>query len=431
MRSDIIIYEKGEFMKYDRFENETYNLYTIETSKFKSCHMELVFRCSATKENITYLAMLTEILLASSKVYPTKKLLSRKLYDLYNVGLSATNSRVGEIILTNMMIDFLDPKFTDMETLEDSIKLFFEMIFEPNADEFEFDELTFERIKRELSSEIKSLKEDPKQSSILGAFRELDSNDVRSFNASGDLAILEAMTPKKLYEFYLKFIERSPRDIYVVGNLNMKSIDKIVRKYAKFMSIIEEDYNIYLPGIKFKNSRSVTVDSHTSQTNLVQIYTLDNLTDRERDYVMPLFNMLWGSGSLESKLYKSLRGENSLCYNVNAFYQKYDRVLIVHTAIDDEKTTLALKLISKALASMRKGLFEDDELENVKNMLESSLFLGLDNPNRLIDSYVFRNIAGLKDIESRIDEIRKVTPKDIVNVSKKVHLALTYRVRGE
>ena len=36
-----------------------------------------------------------------------------------------------------------------------------------SADEFEFDELTFERVKKELAKTIESLKEDPKQSSIL------------------------------------------------------------------------------------------------------------------------------------------------------------------------------------------------------------------------------------------------------------------------
>lgn len=418
-------------MKYNCFENDTYNLYTIETSKFKSCHMEVVFRSEATRENITYLALLVSLLFENSKKYPSKKLLSRKLYDLYNVSLFGTSTRVGDTLLTNAVLDCLDSKYTDAKTLEESIELLFEMLLHPNADEFEFDEVTFDRVKRELTNEIESLKEDPKQASILGAFKEINENDVRSFNANGDASILKTITPRKLYKFYQNFLETSSRDIYLIGNLDMKNADKIIRKYAKFKSITKVSGEIFIPELRFKKAKSVSVPGTSSQTQLVQVYSLYNLTEREREYVVPLFNMLWGSGSLESKLYKSLRGENSLCYNVNTFYQKYDRVIILHTAIDDESTTLALKLINKAMMSMRKGIFEDEELDSVKNILIGSLHMSLDSPARLIDTYVFKNLVNLKDIEERSDAIRSVTAEEVIAVARKVQLALTYRVRGE
>lgn len=431
VKSDIIDCEKGEHMKYYYFENETYNLYTIETPKFKSGHMEVVFKTKATKENITYLSVLMGVLFENTKEYPTRKLLSRKLCDLYNVTLNGSTSRVGDTLITNATIDFLDPKYTDNTTLEETIKLLFDVILNPNADSVEFDEATFERIKRTIANEIESVKEDPKQSSILGAFKELGEDDVRSFSAIGDMNILNEITPRKLYKFYLDFLNTSPRDVYLIGNLDMKMMNKMIRKYAKFKTIVSLDTNIYLPNIFVKKSKASSVDSNLTQANFVQIYSFVNMTDRERDYVVPLFNMLWGSGSLESKLYKSLRSENSLCYNVNTYYQKYDRVIVLHTAIDEDKATLTTKLILKALASIKKGVVEEEELENVKNQLETSLYLSLDSPDRLIDLYVFKNLVGLSDIETRIDEIRKVTLDEIIAVSKKMRLVLSYRMRGE
>ncbi len=418
-------------MKYDCFENDTYNLYTIETTKFKSCHLEVVFRSEASLENITYTALLMSVLFENSKKYPSRKLLSRRLAELYNVEINGTSSRVGETLVTNAYVDFLDPKYTDADTLEESVAMLFEMLLAPNADEFEFDEVTFERVKKELALEIDSLKEDPKQSSIMGAFEALNKNDVRSFNVSGDVKILESITPKKLYDFYKKFLETSARDIYLVGNLDMKMMNRVIRKYAKFTSIVEGVSQAYLANLQVKKPRSAWEDGNVPQTNLVQIYSFINLTERERDYVVPVFNMLWGSGSLESKLYKSLRGENSLCYNVNTYYQKYDRVVVLHTAIDDGSTRFALKLINNSLASVKKGGVSAEEIANVKNILENSLNLSLDSPSRLIDMYVFKNLVGLPDIEKRIDEIRTVSKDEVVRVAGKMRLALTYRMRGE
>ena len=31
-------------MIYRKFESNTYNIYTIKTDKFKTCHMEIIFR---------------------------------------------------------------------------------------------------------------------------------------------------------------------------------------------------------------------------------------------------------------------------------------------------------------------------------------------------------------------------------------------------
>ncbi len=418
-------------MKYERFENDTYDLYTIETSKFKSGHLEVVFRSEATKENMTYIALLMSILFENSKKYPSKKLLAKRLADLYNASINATSTRIGNTIITNAMIDFIDPVYTDMNTLEESIELIFDMLLHPNADEFEFDEQTFERMKRDLAIEIEAIKEDPKGASILEAIAELCPEDPRSWSAQGDIETLSNITPKKLYDFYRRFLETSPRDIYLIGNLDMKKMNKIIRKYAAFSSIATTDAEVYLPNIPVNKTRTVAVNKKVTQTNLVQLYTFANLTERERDYVVPLFNMIWGSGSLESKLYKSLRAEHSLCYNVNTYYQKYDRFIVLHTAVADENVSLALKLIANSTASMRKGSIEEKELLDVVNLLETSLHMSLDNPNRLIDMYVFKNLIGLPDIEERIDEIKTVKLKEIVGVAKKMKLALTYKARGE
>ena len=121
-------------MKYDIYENDTYNLYTIETDKFNSAHMEVIFKTPVTKEDITYLSLLSSILMENCEKFPTRKLLSRQLCDLYNANVYAVNSRVGGLLLTNFVLDFLDPKYTDETTLEESIKLLFEMILNPNAE---------------------------------------------------------------------------------------------------------------------------------------------------------------------------------------------------------------------------------------------------------------------------------------------------------
>lgn len=415
-------------MKYDCFKNDCFNLYTIKTDKFNTCHLEIVFRNKCSKEFITYSALLFDILMENNSQFKSRKLLARKEQELYNLGIYSVNSRVGNVLLSNIVSHFLDPKFMEKTTLEEIIKLTFDIIFNPNINNDAFDEETFNMVKKRLKTEIEAVKENPKQMSILSANKSLDKSSPRSFNSSGDIEILENITPKKLYEFYKKVLEESLVDIYIVSNIDSNVLKELICKYARFTSIKTNSISLYLDEINIKRTILKEEKKNITQLQLVNIYSLCNLDSFECNYVMPIFNMLWGSGSLESKVYKTLRGENALCYNVQTYYQKYDKTLILHTAIDSDKYKYALKLIKSTLHSMTKGEITARELEDVKNIMINSLNVIYDSPSRLVDNYLFSNIAALPSIDERIQQYKKVTIEDLVRVSKKIALVLTYRM---
>lgn len=417
-------------MKYDKILTDCYNIYTIKTDKFKTCHMEIVFRNKCDKDFITYSALLFDVLMENCEEYSSKKLLARRLQELYNLSVYAVNSRVGNMLFSNVVADFLDPVYMDKDSLEEIIKLTFDMIFRPNVCNDGFDEETFNTVKRRLQKEIEAVKESPKQLSIMNAFKTLDEASPRSFNSCGDAEILKDITPKKLYQFYKKVLEESIVDIYIIGNIDSKQIEQLITKYSKFNSIKTQTLPLYLDEINVRGVKEKSETKDISQLQLVQIYSLANLDSFECNYVMPIFNMLWGSGSLESKVYKSLRGENALCYNVVTYYQKYDRTLILHTAIDKEQEKYAMKLIKSTLESMSKGEITSEELQNVISIMINSLNIIYDSPSRLIDNYLFSNIADLPNIEDRIEEYKKVTIEDLIRVSKKIKLVLNYKMGG-
>lgn len=415
-------------MKYDNINNECYNLYSIKTDKFKTCHMEVVFRNKCSKEYITYSALLFDVLMENNQKYKTRKLLTRKEQELYNLGIYSVISRVGNNIFANVISDFLDPEYMDEALLDEIIALTFDMIFNPNLVNGVFNEETFDKVKKRLLIEIESLKENPKKMSILSAFNYLDSNSPFAFNSCGDKEILESITPKKLFDFYKKVLDESLVDVYFIGNIDIKVIDKIVKKYAQFTSIKMGNIHLYLDEVKSHKLMEKMDKSKLTQMQVVQIYALNDLDSFEVNYVMPIFNMLFGSGSLESKIYKSLRSDNALCYNVQTFYQKYDKTLFLHTAIESKNYKLALKLIRKAFVSMMHGEISDEELNNVKNIMINSLNIVYDSPTRLIDNYLFSNIADLPDLDTRIEQFKKVTIDDLIRVSKKITLVLNYRM---
>lgn len=406
-------------MKNQIYKNDTYNLYTIKTGKFKTGLLEVVFYTPYTEVRDSYISVLINMLTSENKLYKTPKEFNKKLKNLYNAIIYGEKNRVGKTIITSIGIEFIDMKYTDIK-IEDIIKFLMDCIFKPNIKNDEFNEESLNNQKSLIIKEINDLHESPKEESIYKALNILDENKPFSKIASGNIDIINSITPKRLYEFYNWFINNSKKDIYIIGDFDMDKINTNLLKYVKFNSINTTNYIYYLNYIPFKRIIKTDISKENIETNLVFIYSFKTLTDFEERYVFPLFNLIWGSGSLNSRLYDTLRNNNNLCYNVNSIYQRYDRLLIVHTQVDKTNKDLTIKLCKKVLQDMKK--ITDKELEDAKKMMVMSLNLTLDDEYRLIDNYVFKNIGLLEDIEKRIDLFKSVTTKDIEMLSKKIKL---------
>ena len=406
-------------MKNQIYKNDTYNLYTIKTGKFKTGLLEVVFYTPYTEVRDSYISVLINMLTSENKLYKTPKEFNKKLKNLYNAIIYGEKNRVGKTIITSLGIEFIDMKYTDIK-IEDIIKFLMDCIFKPNIKNDEFNEESLNNQKSLIIKEINDLHESPKEESIYKALNILDETKPFSKIASGNIDIINSITPKRLYEFYNWFINNSKKDIYIIGDFDMDKINTNLLKNVKFNSINTTNYIYYLNYIPFKRLIKTDIPKENIETNLVFIYSFKALTDFEERYVFPLFNLIWGSGSLNSRLYDTLRNNNNLCYNVNSIYQRYDRLLIVHTQVDKTNKDLTIKLCKKVLQDMKK--ITDKELEDAKKMMVMSLNLTLDDEYRLIDNYVFKNIGLLEDIEKRIDLFKSVTTKDIEMLSKKIKL---------
>ena len=139
--------------------------------------------------------------------------------------------------------------------------------------------------------------------------------------------------------------------------------------------------------------------------------------------------MVLGGGSLETKLYHKLRDENSLCYSLRSMYQKYDDLLIIGTSVDKSNVSLAIKLIKETIKEMLTEV-TDEEIATAVNSKISAINMAFDEPGRIIDEYLFRNISDLDDAETRIEEYKNITKEMVMNVAKKISLNTIYVLEG-
>ena len=80
---------------------------------------------------------------------------------------------------------------------------------------------------------------------------------------------------------------------------------------------------------------------------------------------------------------------------------------------------------------MLNGNFSDEELDNAKKTIVSSIKMSEDTLGGIINNYLFHDLDNLPLYEERIKEFKKVTKEDIMNVAKKVKLNTIYILKGE
>lgn len=418
-------------MKYKTYNCNSFDVHTIKTDKFKTSHVEVIFRDIANKEEMGAYSFLADMLSQSSKTYPRKKDLITRFEELYKIIVYATTLRVGNVLDFHVSLDFINPNYiNDKSYVEEVIKTLFDIIENPNVTNDEFDLKTFNIVKERLKREINSLKENPMKQSIKEAFKAMNTNTPTSYELLGTLESLDKITPSSLYKTYRNLRKNFKVDIFLIGNLEMDDTVSLIKKYFKNRYIIENKLDLMVDNKEIKKPVVKSITSDNVQANLVMIFNLKNLTEIEKNITFNVFNYLYGNGGLTSKLYQSIREKNSLCYAISSMYLKYDKLLLVHISLEQANVKKATSLVKKELKNMQAGNFTEEELKDAINNMIISLDMAQDNTVSIINNYVFHEFDNLPMPEERIEMFKNIKKEDVINVAKKVKLNTIFTLEG-
>lgn len=417
-------------MNYKLHKNGSYNIHTINTDKFKTIRMEIIFRNNFSIERSSIRTALFELLTENSSFYKTKRDLNLKMEELYNALIYAESTKLGGEVISSINYEFLNPKYTEDEYLSDAIKLPFELIFNPNVKDEQFDEKTLEVIKQRLLSELAGIKEDPKKAAIQSSLLHMDPSSPSAKNLLGTKEEIEEITVEELYKEYTNILKHDYVDIFIIGDFDENAVINYINQYANFRTIKNHEVNLFVNN-KVRNKVKNAVDkSEDAQSQLIFIYNTINLTERERKYSMQIYNMILGGGSLETKLSQNLRNKNSLCYGVQSIYNKYDNLLIIMTSVDKTNIEQAKKLIKASVNEMKTSL-KNEELNHAISSSIASINLAYDYQSRIIANYLFNYMAELDPMDERIREYKNVTLEEIRKLNKKIKLNTIYVLEGD
>ena len=407
-----------------------YNLHFIKTNKFKTISVDVNFYREIKEDEITKRNLLKMILLDSNNDYKTERELIIESERLYDIKISSGISRIGKFSDLSFQTKFLNEKYTEADMNKESIIFFLSLIFDPYVKEGRF--INIDKQKNRLYQEINSLKDNKIKYSMLKLMEKIKDKPY-SYNPYGQKEDLDDITGKELYDYYKKVISEDQIDIFVLGDFSSNEMKEIFKEYFKVNTFKKENKNLIIPEL-VPRKRIVKYHEYdkVSQSQLVLLCSLNNLTDFERKYTIKLYNEILG-GSSSSVLFSRVREDKGYCYYINSGVKAYDNILLINSGVEKKNIEPAIKLIRRCLKDINNGKVSDELIESSRNTILSSIKASSDTPMGIINTALSRVLVGSDDMEERINNFSKITKEDIIKVSKKVslHTILTLEDKEE
>lgn len=417
-------------MEYIKKDLGSYKLHLIKTDKFKSITVKVSFHRVVKKNEITIRNILSDMFMQSSKEYNSKRELTIKAQDLYAAGLRTTNSRLGNYINTDFYLTVLNDKYTEESNFASSLEFLSEIMFNPDVEDGKFNEEKLDIVKSTCRSALNSIKEDASNYSLVRMAEVFGEGEPISYRMMGYLEDLDDITGASLYEFYLDMIKNDFVDIFVIGDISIKETTDLIKKYFKFDILKKLKMPFMVEEKKPRRSKLVfNEEIDNTQSKLAIGCRINGLSEYERNYPLTLFNVIFG-GCSDSKLFKEVREENSLCYTIYSITNKLDNVLLIRAGIDKENYKKTVSLIEKDLKDMCNGKFDETDILMAKEYYNTALEEIEDSQSKIINNYLMMELINTDDIDVKREKMSKVTKSEIVKVAKKVTIDTIFCLEG-
>jgi predicted Zn-dependent peptidase len=247
----------------------------------------------------------------------------------------------------------------------------------------------------------------------------------------GKVEYLEALNPQVLYQHYQEIITTSPIDICVIGDLDFDYVKTVMNKHFNK----ESNHLIDIPREeickKVDTVKVIDEPANVKQAKLTLGYRSNISYDHELYEASVLFTSILGGGA-NSKLFKKIREEESLCYYIYSKLEKFKSIILITSGINYKDKDKVVELIKEEIQQIQNGNVDENELKIAKKSLIASLESASDYPNSFINFYYRQLLIDRElDIDQIIKKYEKITIEDVIQVSQMIALDTIHFLRPD
>lgn len=391
---------------------------------FKTIQIALFFIDKDEPKRAILRYLLPRLMAAQTDGLPSRKHMSIHCEKLYGAYFKVRTERIANLSVMSLILTIVDPKIVSDETLfNDAVSLFDQVLYDHHT----FDSGVFNDEVRMIKEYYQTLK-DKKRAYASYRFNELFfENDPYGYPLSGSLQDLKNLKLSDIKAYYDDIIRTQSRYLVVNGAISDLDLSIIETRLGPVKPL----NHVFETSFRSKRELVKVVEETDMKQAIIKIgFILPIYRNHPLFNATILFDTILG-GYPESRLFKRIREEEGLCYDIASSYDHYKGILMISSGVDLKKVDHALEEIQQVIKQLKEHNVQPHELMNAKKYYIHSIKSSLDSQSNLTKRAFIRTMLNYEDtIEEKIKAIENVSLEDIQEVTKTLDLDTIYILKG-
>lgn len=406
-------------------------LHVIQTNKFKTNLLAVFISTPLTRQNVTKNALIPAVLRRGCKSLPTQEDISKQLENNYGASFDCGVEKTGDNQTLKFYLECLNDQFLPQpeNLLQNSIKMLLDIILNPVEENGKFKQEYLESEKENLKQIIEGKKDNKAQYAINRCVEEMFQDKPYGLYKYGYIEDLEKIDQKNLYEYYQNLINTCKIDIFVSGDIQEDMVSFLEQEEnIKKLAPRKPEFIINNEKTEQKEQKQVkTIEESMNVNQGKLVLGLDILDSSPNNrYIALVYNAILG-GTPTSKLFQNVREKASLAYTASSRYIKQKQALFINCGIEIQNYEKALAIIQQQLEDMKNGNFTQEEFENAKTNIKSTIAFIPDEQDTQITYYFGQELSGYEcSYEEYNKKIEEVTKEQVTDIAKKIQINTIY-----
>ena len=404
----------------------------VGTEEYKNAAFAVGFKYKAKRGASSADLILSHLLFRTSEDYPTNRLFSRQLEELYSTELSVQSVRYGDCRAATFQANFLDEPYAKEipEFTRTVLSFVAGALLRPSSDSgglFPIEET--EREKSALLDRIRAVK----NSKTAYAHKRLSelTADPRRYDVPdyGTEEEAECVTPATLRLRYRAMLYRSEVCFVYAGACPKETVLAMIRELFAPLFVPRAP----LSGKACMPKRAphspilrVTEETDGEQAILGLSYRMPSGFGEPGSECIPMLTAVISDAPM-SLLFSEVREKGGFCYSIRALVKPSGRNLFIICGIEPGTEGAVSHAVSRVLSSVRSGKVDPALLSAALTYVKMTVSTIFENVEDTVGFILFRILFGRKtDPGELFADAEKVTGKTLAEYMKKVRPDVVY-----
>lgn len=245
----------------------------------------------------------------------------------------------------------------------------------------------------------------------------------------GQSELVDVETSFTAFQEFQNMLTKDRIDIFMVGDFDEYQVLQGLHRFPLEGRQVDLQFSYSQP---CSNVVKEKIEPRQSSQSILQLGYQFTCQYGDKDYfALILFNAMFGEFA-HSVLFTEIREKEGLAYSISSQLNVFTGLLEVYAGIEKDNRNQAIRGISRELNHIKLGRFSSSLLNQTKKIIRMNTLLSEDHALTLVEQCFNKVIFEDKSLSSEqwLDNMEKVTKKDVCRVARQVKLQSLFFLEG-